>query len=439
MITSIRLVNFKNFADETLRVGPFTVLVGANASGKSNIRDAFRFLHGIGRGYTLAEIIGGKYGPGGQREWEPIRGAPNEIARLEPSDLSLIQPTDAYPFHSFFKSEFSLHVELKLEEVKAYYSISIRFDAKSPDGFRLLEETLKTDHALIYRTEEDPLLGLRLYTEKNGEPDELFTKPSSSQPILTQINEGDGLDRLIDLVDDVIFNLSKMRFIEPLPERMREPSFPGATNLGESGDNLPTVLEDICTFSTRKQILADWLREFTPMDVVDFEFPRDPSGRIHLMLCEGNDSKSKVSAYSASDGTLRLLALLAAILGKDSIGKDKRDFYFFEDIDNGIHPARQSLVLDLIENQVEKGNIQVLTTTHAPGLLTAMNDVSFANTSVVCRLENTNDAVIRPVSELPNARELRKSQGLGRLLTSGWMEDMLAFSEEDKEDKEDDS
>ena len=58
MITSVRLVNFKNFADETLRVGPFTVIVGANASGKSNIRDAFRFLHGIGRGYTLAEIFG---------------------------------------------------------------------------------------------------------------------------------------------------------------------------------------------------------------------------------------------------------------------------------------------------------------------------------------------------------------------------------------------
>ena len=74
MITSLRLVNFKNFADETLRVGPFTVIVGANASGKSNIRDAFRFLHGIGRGYTLAEIIGEKYGPSGQTEWAGIRG-----------------------------------------------------------------------------------------------------------------------------------------------------------------------------------------------------------------------------------------------------------------------------------------------------------------------------------------------------------------------------
>ena len=47
MITSIRLVNFKNFADEKLRVGPFTVIVGANASGKrknqNSIRKAYRY------------------------------------------------------------------------------------------------------------------------------------------------------------------------------------------------------------------------------------------------------------------------------------------------------------------------------------------------------------------------------------------------------------
>ena len=65
MINALRLVNFKNFADVTLRMGPFTVIVGANASGKSNLRDAFRFLHGIGRGYTLPDVIGGRYGAGG--------------------------------------------------------------------------------------------------------------------------------------------------------------------------------------------------------------------------------------------------------------------------------------------------------------------------------------------------------------------------------------
>ena len=82
MITSLRLRNFKNFADETLKLGPFTVIVGANASGKSNIRDAFRFLHGIGRGYSLPEIMGGKMGAGGYFEWDGIRGAPNEVTRL---------------------------------------------------------------------------------------------------------------------------------------------------------------------------------------------------------------------------------------------------------------------------------------------------------------------------------------------------------------------
>ena len=66
MLTSLHLVDFKNFGNETLHMGPLTVIVGANASGKSNLRDVFRFLHGIGRGYTLSEIIGGKYGVGGQ-------------------------------------------------------------------------------------------------------------------------------------------------------------------------------------------------------------------------------------------------------------------------------------------------------------------------------------------------------------------------------------
>ena len=90
MITALELCDFKNFAEEKLRVGPFTVVVGANASGKSNIRDAFRILHGIGRGYTLADIVGGKYGTGGHVEWEQIRGATNEISRFEAREFELV-------------------------------------------------------------------------------------------------------------------------------------------------------------------------------------------------------------------------------------------------------------------------------------------------------------------------------------------------------------
>ena len=123
MITSVRLVNFKNLADETLKVGPFTVIVGANASGKSNIRDAFRFLHGIGRGYTLAEILGGKY----NAEWKALRGAPNEIVRFgAPTAQGL--------------PAFSFDVELDMSWGHIFYSITVEFDPQNPRGFQLLRE-----------------------------------------------------------------------------------------------------------------------------------------------------------------------------------------------------------------------------------------------------------------------------------------------------------
>ena len=60
-----------------------------------------------------------------------------------------------------------------------------------------------------------------------------------------------------------------------------------------------------------------------------------------------------------------------------------------------------------------------------------VNDKTFENTSVVYRPEGTNKAIIRPVSDLPNAGKLRGTQGLGRLLVGGWMETALAFTEGD--------
>ena len=412
MITSVRLVNFKNFADETLRVGPFTVIVGANASGKSNIRDAFRFLHGIGRRYPLAEIIGPKHGVGGQLEWEPIRGAPDEVPRFSPSSFHL-RP-----------SEFSLHVELELPCGKTFYSITVGFKPHGPDRFLVLNEELKTEYARVYKATRtnDNLLSLE---GKNGQ---LGYSASTSQPVLTQAFFLDRTDLYYDLSEvPVVRAFQDMRFLELTPHLMREPSFASAGTLGDFGQNLPTVLKMICADPARKTVLTEWLRELAPMDVASLEFLPDPSGRIHLHILETKERR--VSAYSASDGTLRFLAMLATLLDGNPQG-----LYFFEEIDTGIHPARLALLLELIERQTAKGNIQVVTTTHAPDLLTFANDSTFENMSVVCRLEDSHDAVIRPVAELPNAKELRTSQGgLGRLLSEGWMETALAFTENSDE------
>ena len=422
MITSLRLVNFKNFADETLKVGPLTVIVGANASGKSNIRDAFRFLHGIGRGYTLAEIVGGKYGNSGHVEWAEIRGAPTEVARFQP----------VYPFSW---TSMRLSVNLYVEGQNISYSITAGYNPHSPDGFRVLDESLKTGAETIY-TAESPQSDGRLKVKIEEIREGPIALPAVI-PVLTQLQPNfDWPVVSPDLRGNLYSSFRNIRFMDFSPSLMREPSAPGATVLGDSGQNLPTVLGTICADPTRKPNLMSWLGELTPMDVKDFEFPRDPSGRIHLQIVERNGRK--VSAYGASDGTLRFLAMLAALLSPNRAG-----VYFFEDIDAGIHPARLWLLLDFIEKQTAMGDVQVITTTHSPALLTWMNDKTFEHTSIVYRDENWADSIIRPISELPNLRELRKSDTLGELFTENWMENMLAFSEGksgtdylDDEDKE---
>ena len=415
MITSLKLVNFKNFASETLAVGPFTVIVGANASGKSNLRDAFRFLHGIGRGYTLADIIGGKYGAGGQVEWQPIRGKPNEIVRFD-------------------EQRFSLRVTLRLNTRNVVYEISVGHGPES-GLFRVTRESLSasyyepifTSHPSgddrVRDQSDDNHLLLRMGRSPSQKKLGYKIAVRPDQPALTQIGEHRSVIRYQkEIAEQVATAFSSMRFLDLSPDHMRQPAFPGQTVLGDRGENLPTVLRSVCTDTDRKSTLADWTRELTPMDVVDFEFPIDPTtGRVQLALRERNGRI--VSSYAASDGTLRMLAMLTALLGPKPAG-----LYVFEEIDNGIHPARQRLLLDLIENQTEKGNVQVVTTTHSPDLLELVGDRTFKHTSVVCRLPDADDAVVRPLADLPNADRLRRSGGLGKLHRSNWMENAVLFS-----------
>ncbi len=420
MITSLRLKNFKNFADETLRVGPFTVIVGANASGKSNIRDAFRFLHGIGRGYTLAETIGGKYGAGGQTEWDSIRGGANELVRSGQRSLSV-----------------GLTAKLANGSC-AFYRIRARLDEE--DRFRVECEFLRVDDGAIYTShppppdrvreqEDDAHLLLRMGKTGTQRKYGYRIAVRWDQPALTQLQ---GVKRVVrahkERAAEMADLLGHCRFLDPAPDLMRKPAFPGQVTLGDSGENLSTVLQKICADKGKKMALFDWTRELTPMDVAEFEFPRDPTtGLVQLVIRE--KCERRISACSASDGTLRFLAMLAVLLDEDTAG-----LYFFEKVDNVIHPSRLHLLVDLIERQTRKGAVQVITTTHSPELLSIVNDDTFRHMSVVCRSEDTDAAVIRPVADLRDAERLRRTQGLSRLLAGGWMETAIAFTESGNDD-----
>lgn len=425
MIESVRLENFKNFRDATLELGPLTVIVGTNASGKSNIRDAFRFIHGMSRGYSLAEIIGEKYVEGGVLQWKGIRGGTRETALFGATKFTIstiismpndVKRTLCEGDGMTWRGEHSIKVALddirfgpRVEEESFYDNWSMNFDSHTVSDPAAQEGP---DY-LFVRTPRDYV------NRKHGKRLRFL----SMQPVLSQFaDRNEALIRYRQPAKCFIEELQSMRFLDLSPTAMRVPSIPGQTILGDRGENLSSVLQAICNDDSAKRAVAEWIRELTPMDVVDFDFVSDQTGRILVSLVDSRGQHT--SAYSASDGTLRFLALIAALLGPDSA-----KFYFLEEIDNGIHPTRLYLLLQLIEQRAKDGKVQIVTTTHSPQLLGMLSEEAREHASLVYRLEGEPNAGIQRVMDIPSVREVLQKQNLSRLHESGWLENVMAFSQ----------
>ncbi len=423
MIESIHLKRFKNFQDATLKLGPLTILIGANAAGKSNLRDAFPFLHGIGRGYSLAEIFGEKY-VGGERVWSGTRGGVREVAYLGSDSFELVValrlPPGA-PSPVTYRIKVSVAKPLAeaphvVQESLHYpHLFGLRMHAKGETGFQT--------EALEKRGAEDLTVS---FFPKRG-----TTRKSSSKtyppkvPILFQVSEDterNGREARA-LSRSVLHELRDSWFLDLSPTQMRIPSPPGQTALGDQGENLSSVLAAICADASWKQVLLEWVRKLTPMDVDDLIFDQDAAGRLLLRLVE-KDGRS-VSALSASDGTLRFLAILAALFGPAPAS-----LYFIEEIENGIHPTRLGLLVDLIEHQTKRLGIQIVATSHSPQLLQVLSEESLRSCSLVYRLPDHPDAKIKPILEIPNARRVIEEQPVWVLHASSWFEDVMNLTED---------
>ncbi|MEM1168985.1 MAG: ATP-binding protein [Cyanobacteria bacterium P01_H01_bin.35] len=453
MLKKLRLKNFKNFKNAELYLDSFTILIGTNASGKSNIRDALRFLHGISRGYNLAEIMGEKYVEGGVLQWRGIRGGTKEVG-FQGNNFGL-EVTFSIP--DYFQG--------KETEKEAIYQIEVNLGSDNQPPNIITER-------LTFTGESESLIEAKLQVEKERKSliVKVYNKPYHNplipitiyQPILSQmaqttnvpivegyIQPSSSTGKLKAALEQLDFSLgeeyilttslrgklkatlqafSNMRFLDLNPEVIRLPSFPGQNVLGDRGENLSSILLDICQNNQKKETLLEWIRELTPMDAKDFEFPTDFTGKTLLTLVEENGQK--ISAYSASDGTLRFLAIIAALLGSESA-----QFYFFEELDNGIHPTRLHLLLQLIESQVSQGKIQIIATTHSSQLLRLVSQRTLEAVSLIYRLENRPDAKIIRILDIPDAPRILNEQSLAHLHESAWLENVMEFISDDEVDE----
>ncbi len=349
MLKKIEFRNFKNLKNTSLDLGPFTLLIGSNAAGKSNIRDGFRFLHGVARGYTLAEIMGEKYIEGGVLQWRGIRGGAKEIAYLDADSFTLNVDFEIHKdpgkLNNFFPFEGSYLIEV------------------NPCGYNgnpvIVKESLYIRNLMMFDSHPDKnppaqqdQQHITVKIQPGGKSRKAHTETFVAyQPVLTQFIERidekrkDKASReTVHFVREAIAAFNSIRFLDLDPDAMRISSQPGQNILGDRGENLSSVLHAICGDPKQKQNLVEWIKELTPMDAKDFEFISDQTGKILVNLIE--EKGQKTSAYSASDGTLRFLAMIAALLGPKPA-----KMYFFEELDNGLHPTRLYLLLQLAEKK----------------------------------------------------------------------------------------
>jgi len=77
-ITKLRAKNFRSLADVEISLEPLTIFVGLNASGKSNILDALRFLRDA-LTTTLQQAVDSRGGMNTLRRWSP-KGRPYDVS-----------------------------------------------------------------------------------------------------------------------------------------------------------------------------------------------------------------------------------------------------------------------------------------------------------------------------------------------------------------------
>jgi predicted ATPase len=118
-----------------------------------------------------------------------------------------------------------------------------------------------------------------------------------------------------------------------------------------------------------------------------------------------------------SDGTLRVLAIAAAMLSAT-----EGSLVVIEEIDNGVHPNRAKHLLASIRDIAERRKLRVLLSTHNPALMDALPDAALDDV-VFCFRDpeegNQGNSRLIRLGDMYDFPSLISQGPLGQLVTAG--------------------
>jgi predicted ATPase len=259
---------------------------------------------------------------------------------------------------------------------------------------------------------------VRYYSGRKGrQPHKAFEK---ARPVLHQILDDPEIrrsDRV--LIEKCIRALSNTQRIDPTPSVLRDYSKAQfVKRMGEHGENFAALVKAILDDPKVRASYFSWLKQLTPLEFDDVKVLK---GALEEPLFALTEKGEDYPAPILSDGTLRFAAIAAAFFQPDM-----PDILTIEEIENGIHPTRLRLLVELLKSQSQLSGRQVMATSHSPVVLSWLKEKDYATTFFCARDETTGASTIRPLTEVPDFLALvHQKQPIGELFAEGWLEGAL--------------
>lgn len=363
-IANIKVSNFKSFKDLDLNLERFNVVIGANASGKSNLVEAFQFLKGI-EDNDLDDAVS-------------LHGGQEAILNRRIGPSSPLQMRVVFDQHTRWPGWGDIHVH------ETTYQFALR--ARDTQNGLDVEEDRFAQKLRTVAGGKDTELSIKVVISpgKRGvviEPPDLTRRLKDMGIDLNQTPLAGGeahFQQLSSVMRATATNALLPRygfygFVGPFgslfrrvgiynidPRAVKSPhEIAGRASLEENGGNLALIIKQIRADAEESRKFHNLLRYMLPF-AQNIGTTRYLGTSILLKLRETYYDQA-LFANLLSDGTVDVVALIVALFFED------KDMVIIEEPERNIHPHLISGLMELIKDAAR--NKQVIITTHSPEIV----------------------------------------------------------------------
>lgn len=414
MIKELRLKHWKSFDEATLYIDPLTIIIGANASGKSNTLDALTFLHRISSGIGIFQAING------DANLPALRGGMEWVCLKPNRRFSLEILTDGLNSQCDYRYHLTVEVNSTKAEVLREELIKVDYRKRSDP----------IEKSLFNANQETGILGIPVYfatgTQGRGKRIDL----NRTHAILSQTETLALRKDVLEASRYVLSQLQKVFVFDPIPSHMRDYS-PLSDQLSADGANIAGVLAGLETprRESVEHTLTGYLKALPEKDIQ--RVWTETVGKFNadaMLYCEEGWSATtthEIDARGMSDGTLRYLGIVAALLTREP-----GSLLVIEEVDNGLHPSRSHVLLDMLQTLGKERSIDVLVTTHNPALLDAAGAPMVPFITVAHRDQVTGASELKQLEDLQQLPKLLAFGNVGKLSSEGRIESALKLEDQ---------